>query len=174
MFKFQGSVAWETAHWSPGRPRHMWLVLGTDTYSRRFFEGNSVAILNGYRFSFGSVCCLVGAYFSIEPFSFPCDVTACACDCFAHPLSISSGSWGDHLLGVHPSWDATFDGNWGGCPGSWFFYSVVVVVSSGTLKGIVDSKNPLLKHELAFSMSIPWSIDEWLAFRFVVPYGIDE
>lgn len=117
-------------------------------------------------FIFGSLCCLVGFYFNIEPFSFPCDVTARACDCFSHPLPISSCSWGDHLLGVHPSWDAAFDGNWGGCPESWFFYSVVVV-SFGTLNGMVDSKTHLPKHELALSMSIPWSIDEWLTSRFL-------
>lgn len=38
---------------------------------------------------------------------------AAAGDCFSNTLSFPSCSRGDHFLGLHPSWNATFNGHWG-------------------------------------------------------------
>lgn len=38
---------------------------------------------------------------------------AAASNCFSNTLSFPNCSRGDHFLGLHPSWNATSNGNWG-------------------------------------------------------------
>lgn len=83
------------------------------------------------------------------------DTVACTSYCFAYALPVSSGSRGNHISSLHPSWDATFDGHWG------VYFPILLVASIWFLLScflmIVDCSFRIISYG-------------WLSFRTVSGY----
>ena len=81
------------------------------------------------------------------------NVVVYACNCFANALHFPSFSGRYHILGMHPSWNATFDGNWGElwgtAPSCFLKFTSIVLINSFIARRYILEMLPYLQLELA-------------------------